>query len=739
MRRITILASALACALGMVGTDALAGEGLDPAAAWKHYMASTAYDAANGAYQVLGRVHYDGTHVDAASCRSESAALAKAVDTVPVGLALHHAAMLCAEALGDAGAAERELQAVGALSRHALAEAGTGAWAPPIRIARPEDIDAFATAAGLERRYGYFGQLHAMRTFPLVVVMYDPEKRTERHMAFDWVEPLASLVHEGEYDGYPFERFAIARAFVDSWAGDGDVPYVDAQALQAAWEEQDVATKRDRLRAGAGRGGLMSVQGWLEVCRLNTLPGCSDGLVDALLPSAEAGQGLARLLLAVAYLDGAGVAKDEDAARRLVEAADATWDGNGASTYLGALLVQRGQPWPAWLQARLAAASASGNPNARAMLIAYRVGTGAAIDAADRTFLEAPANNRQGRGLALLAGMEEANKTADASGLRRRAAQAGDADSMFLQALGLLQTTPDDPAGLDGMRAAALAGSIDAARYMAYTEAEHARWSRARAWLLSGVVAGDLDTALALASLYQEGVPETGGSPADARGIYEQLATSSPEARRRLATMLADGEGGPTDARRARILLEQDARQGDVTSQLLLGGGLLDGRLGPVDARAGRDWLEKAVASGDPDAKSDYGTWLIRNEKTPQGRARGVRLLREADTPEASHGTNNLAWLLCVAPQDDVRDPKAGLEVALRMGDAATIDPGSADTIAACHAAVGDFARAAHVQAQVIERIPPTTRNATMLERMRERLALYVASKPYIERMAERD
>lgn len=707
---------------------------------WSEFLRTAKYRDVNDAYQALGSVHYGAAGIDAAACRESGARLDAAVATVPVGFALRHAAVLCADATGDTAGAERHLAAMEALSRRALAQAGEGAWALPIRIVRPEDIEALIRGSGFEPRYAYYRDLLPKRHYPLVAVAWDGEQKVERHLVFDYVDTLAALSRGDAYSGYPFDRHLIVDAFVEAWAADDETEAVDAQAVRRAWTVDGAEAKRDALQAGATRGGLVAMQSWIDLCasQSQSLRGCSDGLVDALLPLAESGHALPLTLLALAHHRGIGVGRDDKAAQALLESADRSWHRRGGSVYFAALLSRSDAAWPAWLATRLERAQADGNRDAQVLLASERLGRNAqAPAAADRTFLEADASNRMGQGLAVLAAHAQKHKLPDAEALVARAAAAGHADAQREEAFRRLGKQPGDAQGIELLRAAALGGDAMSARKLAYLAVIEGQWKQAEAWLLGAVRTADLDAMLFLAQLYEDGVEGLGGDLARSVELYQALSGSVPAARRRLAMLKLYGRGTAKDPAGARRLLEQDADEGDADAQMVLAGALVNGMLGTGQERAGRRWYEKAIAGGSKEAMSHYAMWLYRIETTPQGRARAVALLRDADRAGLDTATNNLAWMLCVSPFDDVRDPAAGMEYARRLEAGGELPPGDVDTVAACHAANGDFASAERLQQQAIDRLPNAESYEKMASRMRDRLALFKKREAYIENPAD--
>ena len=78
----------------------------------------------------------------------------------------------------------------------------------------------------------------------------------------------------------------------------------------------------------------------------------------------------------------------------------------------------------------------------------------------------------------------------------------------------------------------------------------------------------------------------------------------------------------------------------------------------------------------------------------------------------------------------------------MAMGDPLELGPAEVDTVAACHAAAGEFERARELQSLAIEQVAvqlPADGNADVddvaasLEGFRQRLALYEGSQGYVE------
>ncbi len=98
--------------------------------------------------------------------------------------------------------------------------------------------------------------------------------------------------------------------------------------------------------------------------------------------------------------------------------------------------------------------------------------------------------------------------------------------------------------------------------------------------------------------------------------------------------------------------------------------------------------------------------------------------------PNSAGAHNNLAWLLAVGP-DDVRDSKQAIAHATQACElTGWKNPGYLDTLAAAHAAAGDFDKAVEFQKKALS-VPAF--EAADGKSARDRLQLYAQKKPYRE------
>jgi tetratricopeptide (TPR) repeat protein len=97
--------------------------------------------------------------------------------------------------------------------------------------------------------------------------------------------------------------------------------------------------------------------------------------------------------------------------------------------------------------------------------------------------------------------------------------------------------------------------------------------------------------------------------------------------------------------------------------------------------------------------------------------------------PESAGGYNGLAWLLCTAPDEKVRDGKRALELAQKACELTDHKNGGyLDTLAAAYAERGQFDKAVEWQEKALAAGDMPVRDA---DAARKRLELYKQKKPY--------
>ncbi|KGQ18429.1 TPR domain containing protein [Lysobacter dokdonensis DS-58] len=757
----TGVALALACAHAHAATPAkpaMPDVATDPAGAWQWQFDHGDYAQMWPGYDVLAKVGYTDVAVDADGCKANADALQQAIDKAPVSLALRRAAMLCAEAVGDDAAAERALVPLAALSKFALSGGADSPMGPPIRVLRHNDVYALVATMGLEYRYEYYQALHMQRTFPFFVAAWDPEKKVERHLRFDWVDSMMRTIRDPE-TRYPHYRTQLANAGVDANAKGNITAAVDYVAWRDSRMLPDPAARVERLRQGTVAGGVVSPHVWLIACAQNpALEKCGDGFVDAVLPMAERKFALPMTLLAYAYNEGVGLPRDAAAGKRLLDAADQRWERKGASVYY-AVVWREAHPntaYPADLRARIDSAASGGNESAKLLQVFDRITRDpkAPFSAAEVALLSTKAQNGTGFGLSLLsAGAKEQGAQDKALDYARRAAQAGSPDAQADVAWQLIygadRTQRDDAEGEAMLVRAAHGASNWAGRQLATRAMVREDYAQAWNWLRDPGMNDDTDALMMIAALFIEEKKGVEGRKADGVNLLRELGAGGvAAANRTLALRLIEGNGLPKDVKEARRLLTIDADKGDHESQTQLGYQLLHGGFGAVDEAEGTKWMQRAIADRDAAGADGLAYWLFFTKATPEARKRALEIWRASmDFDAVGDGlANNYAWALCTIDDPTLRDGKTGLAATAKI-DNPTI--GEIDTIAACHAAAGDFAAAKAKQQEVIDLFAadlaaadklrggkPRDKDAQkqiddQLATFRERLALYASGKDY--------
>lgn len=721
----------------------------DAAGVWERFLAKAELTTVYDAYDVLDLVDYTLEKVDAGKCREHAAALAAAAKTAPVSIAIHHTAMLCAEAQLQSAAAESEFGAVAALSKLALSQASEVTDSKPIRVLRFEDALALLRISGLEHRYQYYDESRPARYFPLTVAVWDADAKVEKHFRFDFVDTAFRLDRKDPSSGFPVQRNYLANGFLEGQTKRNMVMAWDVRAFGEAAEVAEAKDKIAKLRPAAESGGVRSAMLWSIICVRRPYPGCGDGLVDALLPQAEQQYASPMVLLAFAYAEGIGVKRDAAAAAKLLDAADRRRSHAQAGVdYAELWRFAHDGPLPADIVKRVERAITLGNRNAETFLITQRIYDEAkpALSPAELSHLAEPDQNSTGAGYALLAQYYENRKqTEQRVPWLAKAADAGHAGSQSDYGWMLWKgehAKLDRDAAKRWYEQAAQGGNAWGARFMAMESVKAKRWKDAEYWLLAAIYDNSVEAIIDLAELYEQEKPGLSGNAARAVEIYRSLADTEADARRQLSQMALEGRGMAKDAEQAKKWLLSDAEKDDADSQTLLAMAYLEGKFGKVDEAEGRRWMERAMKAKDENAFSAYGSWLYYTKNTGDSRLQALDIWNQGLETGSNLSANNLAWAYCTAPQADVADAAKGMRAAAKIGDIDDMEDHELDTVAACNAASGDYKAAARLQLLAIERVAARRKDADPAEPVdpvdnvdgyRRRLALYEAGKPYVE------
>jgi TPR repeat protein len=730
-------------AFGLAWAATVAAAAPDAAAMWRDFLANGTSETVYDGYDLFDALGYDLDRVDAGACREHADGIADGLRKAPVSIALHHVALLCARATGDDKAAAEQSALLDALSAEALSQASDIDDTPPIRVLGLQDAYTLLHLADLTLLYSYFPSTKVDRHFPVVMAGWDDQAGVERHLRFDMVDVVDAITRGQPTSGFPYQRALMAEGMLRGMQKSDQLAAADILAVKDAFAKDAMTARVAALRPAAERGGLQSIATWIVVCDLRSYDGCADGLVDALLPQAEKKHALPMTLLAYAYAQGVGVARDEAAAKTLLAGADRRWPRAAASEAFATMWLTLHHDAPiALVESAIASARAAGNRNIVRDLARLAVDgkDKPSLDDADIAVLQQPEQNATGAGENILADYYRklGDKERALEWVRKAAADGSpEAQAALGRAMLFGDGVPRDrDAGIAMLRDAAAGGNVLAMRVMASMSEQEGRWQDAANWLMGGVSRNDVDAILDMAWLMENGHAQAGSGVENAVRVYEQLGdprgVDLAEARRRLAEMALDGRGMKKDPERARELLSHDAEKGDAVSQARLGVALLGGEFGKPDETGGRKWLERSMQAGNADAYDAFADWLY-GRKTPDARRQAIEAWEKAIALGSNQAVNNLAWFRCVSPDPVVRDAKSGLQAMQDLAKRTESGPGWQDTEAACLAATGDYEAAAKLQQDVIdkvERLQPD--DPAALRQFEERRALYAAGKPYM-------
>lgn len=716
--------------------------------AWKQVLEKGDFASIDTSYLVLEELPDDAGNLSAERCLDKAPQLEKALRDNPVSLALQAAASECATALADESAAERHAQNFAALAREAMGERAENFGEVPIRVMAEADILAFIQASGEVPIYFYYALVNNGTGLKMHVALEDAERNSERWVSFDFVGAQISLQHKAGYAKYPIFRLQIARNTLNSYAEVEGSVAAELKATYVALENPNGEQRDAALASLARQGNFAATNFYVFACLMRRQAACEPTSIDLLLPWAEARSAKAMVMLAVLQADPATGRRDEKSASALLDAADRRLGGARASAQFAALLAARneGSKPGRFANKRLQMAVGEGDPNAAWLLAdiqAQKQGDGPLGDKAMANLSRAAGAGLSGAQYALGKQLWITGKKDEGRKWIASAAEQGDPGSQLWLARAF-ESDVDMPVDLGKASywrtMAANNGDVDSMMWLAQfndlspptAESRHQRIG----WLRSATVFGNIDAAVQLADQFRLGGEGVDAGAKEAEVIYRAVLAKydRADARRGLAALLIAGDGIGKDVDEARDLLVVDAEKGDTDSQFALGTHLLRGNFGPVDASA-REWLGRAADAGNAKAGNELGIVLYYNK---DGLGRDVRagFARIEAAAESNHvqARNNLAWMLCTSDVAEFRDGQRGLGVAKWLNEETGHDvPAWIDTLAACHAATGDFEEAARLEQRIVDLLIERQPDNLDIPYFKERAQLYRDAKPFIE------
>lgn len=711
---------------------------------WTRFLAGSDLVKATTAMKVTNRLFDAEGNLDPKACAEQQAAVREALAEIPVSAGLWLYGSRCAELSGDRVLAEQSEEVLAALLEHALKERRFARYERPIRVLGENDIYAILELTGEQVLHQFYEVPVQGRYMRLMVGLYDPEAKRESPLYFDFLDTFIQLAGEPELE-YPEGRQQFALSLLEGMAG--SAPADISRDFWTALRLPDRAARVQGMLALREKGGDYPF--WLgHMCILVADLGCAAQGVEMLLPFAEDKHADAFLALAAAYADGRGVERDETAARDMLKAANAEVGAPNAEVALQYMLknlnedtglhplvadtlrkaADAGDPLPSLLVALDRGDWEKGVPREALPLLetASRAGLAGATGMIGRHHLE---SGQPAKGLALL---EEAALAGDAA-----------AASTLGAAYALGEHVQRDPAkAREWLTRSAQDGNTRAMRLLAMDYqrepgAENAL--KVDRWLTSATVLGDLTAALELARFLAR-EPEGAREPRRrALLLFDALIqeNDSDEARVSLAGWYLTAKNEVRAPDKAEPLLRAAAARKAGDARVMYVAFALLGRLPGADMQQAKAWLEAGIDGDEAETAIRYASSLLYAQPEHRDAPRALSALaRWWEQEQEASALNELAWARCTSPDAEI----FSAEESARLGPqlAAVKDTGDRpawlDTVAACHAAAGQFEQAIEVQQGALAAVEKDYgADSPMAAGLRKRLDRYRAGERAVE------
>jgi len=738
--------------LGTAGEVPSERDGLTPenmpevnnaATVWDRFLASADAESVATALDALSRLLDENGEADRQRCREGSSDQLNALVTAPVSLSAWHLVRLCAETEGDEEVAERATLAFAELSRLALSyNPAVGSDASPIRILSAPDIYLLAGALDHEVLYVDYVLLEVKRHLPIEAALWDPSVGRELVLRFDFLDTWTQIGLNQDRTVSPEARRHFARQALGHAAKESPT----MPAAVALNRMQTILGKEgeDSLRAAvllASAGDIGAARGLANLCLLDADRGCGDLAVDAILPFAEQQWALPSVWLAIAYAKGRGVARDGRAAERLLDLADRRLGEHRGTLAAGMQLLSRqgADPLPDVIRKRLKRLAREGVGRAGHLLLFDESLSWRRPSARDRDRLAAAAEGGWAPLQVAAAEVFGEDEPERALGWLRAAATQGNALHQEILAQRLESRTADAAAAEEALSwrfAAAHGGSGVSALAVARRFLEEGRLRPAQQWFFSAAAGGEAEGAYEAALMFAgggEGVHESHAAAIQLLRDTPNLASHVPS-RRLLADLLMFGDDvSLRDPPAAADLLRKNVEEGDPESTTMLAEWLIQGRIDPKPGEDGERMLQLAVERGDVDSMTLLGMSIHSGSIATGDAEHALDLLARAAEKGSLIALNNLAWIRCTAVDPAYHDPAKGLVHARALALGRELPVSQRDTVAACHAANGDFVTAIDIQKTLLAELEAEGRDAEETRHFREALALYEQSQPFRE------
>ena len=697
---------------------------------------------------VVGGLHDADGKVIPSACKARAHDLLRAARHDPLSLAVWYYQARCAEALGNHALQEQSEKAFAVLVRDAFAGIPPDNGLTPLHVESTEDGNAIIDATDETVTFSYLDMSDLGLGLFWRAGLLDPDTGRERRLSFEFLQRRLQLIRDPQLLMFPLGRLLAERDIAEKGVKDSVKPPAGVPRTLEYLDELPTDQKAARLKALIAGNGPSVPHVLARYCFSHPDAGCNPASVDALLPLAEEHRAEPMILLAYAQANGLGVKSDESAAKVLLQGA-AKHEDTGAvyESYLelDANRVADANPFERWVYTQVSAAADAGDKLA--------AGEAVWLAAMNPDYEKDASRLQRWQHAADAVGLVDftydyciatAQKAKDGPAEIRCAERLGDRRHgalMLAKAYerGDLPGVPADPAkALYWRKQAAILGDPASMRIIGRHYAAESKKPDslvlAGKWYLSATYLFDLYAMLDLAKLSAGGKIDPVAGPKAAKLMYEAMLKSpgelGPSIRRNFAEFLATGSGIERDPDRARALLLQDANSGDPYSELELANLLYAGSLGPRDPASASAWIEKALSANKTPVNINVATELYQGVRLAPDKARAIALwTRAAQQQGGEIAWNDMAWELCTNPEATKRDPKSGLEAAVKA-TSKNPSPSWRDTLAACQAATGDFDSATASEQRALADADP---DSDLAINLRARIDLYRNHQAYVQ------
>lgn len=681
-----------------------------------------------------------------ASCSEHRAGLEHALGRVPIDLVGVRTARDCASLLGDVDWQVRMQAQLDALIEYAFRDQrGLSADAPAV-ILYPPDIEVLTEARGLEILWVRYVGLSAARHL-LVEASVQGAGRGQHRYYFDLLDAMVRFNSNEPIVDYPSGRRLLAISRMESDALEGDALALTGHLYMNV--ETGAVSVDTALRALADAGDLGvigAVVSWVEVCLGTTEtsdaePLCADAEIEQAIATLR-DQNIAEAwaLDAVYRIVRHGATVDDPELRQALADAAARSSQERMWMYAAAVLLDRGS---------------SGDPDADAAIdralgrMLQRAAEAGSADAHIQRVVRLPAEQRRADNPFVMRSLRAAAEQGNARAHMMLAALTGlDSEAGFdhvFQAfrgglpeaqLLLALSTDSAPARLALLRRAAFGGNGPANVLLAQQALMRDRNASdpeaAMNWLASGAGFGHVESAARLAALlwlHPELDPGSVDPGLDA--VHQLDADAGREAAMRVPQVLLGIEpfnGKPSAGIR---LLERLSADGIGEATLMLADRHRHGDGVETDLQAAAQAYLLAEQQGAAEALFEHAGMVVFDLDQPE---RALPMFERAARAGHENAANDLAWFLCTGQAGAEMDPLRGLsEVEALIARFDTPHPYFFSTLAACQAALGEFAHARASQRIALRRaLKELPEETDVHEQMGQRLALYEADQAYV-------